>query len=138
MSEERRYTFSEVLERLMLTDEEVLLCKQHRDYDRKLDDMLEGIGNCDNRGGRVFGIKKESKEFPTREDIIGQNGNDGWKSYKWGKYKTQDFSSHYERVFGVKKEEDLEERTDIIGQNDDNEKKVNLEEYLLRLRQWDD
>ncbi len=90
---------------IFLSESEVLLCKQHRDYDRKLDEMLD---------------------------------DDGWKSYKWGKYKTQDFSSHYERVFGVKKEEDLEERTDIIGQNDDNEKKVNLEEYLLRLRQWDD
>jgi hypothetical protein len=106
MSEERRYTFSEVLERLMLTDEEVLLCKQHRDYDRKLDEMLD---------------------------------DGGWKSYKWGMYKTQDFSSHYERVFGVKKEsKEFPTREDIIGQNDDNEKKVNLEEYLLRLRQWDD
>jgi hypothetical protein len=34
------YTFSEVLERLMLTDEEVLLCKQHREYNDRLDDML--------------------------------------------------------------------------------------------------
>jgi hypothetical protein len=50
MSEERLYTFNELLERLMLTDEELLLCKQHRDYNKKLNDMLEGRGNCDNRG----------------------------------------------------------------------------------------
>jgi hypothetical protein len=46
MSEERRifgsvYTFEQVLERLMLTDEELLLCKQHREYNKKLNDMLD-------------------------------------------------------------------------------------------------
>ena len=41
MDEEvKLYTFNEVLERLMLTDEEVLLCKQHREYNDRLDDML--------------------------------------------------------------------------------------------------
>ena len=41
MSEERVYTFNEVLERLLLTDEEVLLCKQHKEYNKKLDKILD-------------------------------------------------------------------------------------------------
>lgn len=41
MSEERLYTFNELIERLIITDEELLLCKQHRDYNKKLTDMLD-------------------------------------------------------------------------------------------------
>jgi len=37
-----KYTFDEVLERLLLTNEELLLCKQHREYGERLDDMLDG------------------------------------------------------------------------------------------------
>ena len=40
MTEQGLYTFNEVFERLLLTDEEVLLCKQHTEYARKLDDVL--------------------------------------------------------------------------------------------------
>jgi len=40
--EEKRYTLSEVLDRLLLTDEELLLCEQHREYAERLDDMLDG------------------------------------------------------------------------------------------------
>jgi len=40
MSESRLYTLDEVTERLLLTDAELLLCKQHREYGEKLDDML--------------------------------------------------------------------------------------------------
>ena len=40
--EEKRYTFGEVLDRLLLTDEDLLLCKQHREYGEKLNDMLGG------------------------------------------------------------------------------------------------
>ena len=57
MSEEKLYTFSEVLERLMLTDEELLLCKQHKEYGKRLDEILEFDSE--------------------RMDIVGQNGNDG-------------------------------------------------------------
>ena len=41
MTEQGLYTFNEVLERLLLTDEEVLLCKQHTEYNKKLTDMLD-------------------------------------------------------------------------------------------------
>jgi len=62
MTEQGLYTFNEVLDRLLLTDEELLLCKQHRDDNKKLDDMFEGHPSysegmhyppenvCDNRG----------------------------------------------------------------------------------------
>jgi hypothetical protein len=54
----KKYTLMEVLDRLMLTDEEVLLCKQHREYADKLDEMLPEFDD-------------------ERMDVIGQNGNDG-------------------------------------------------------------
>lgn len=41
MTEETTYTFKQILDRLMLTDEELLLCQQHREYSRKLDDILD-------------------------------------------------------------------------------------------------
>ena len=40
MTEETTYTFKQILDRLILTDEEILLCKQHREYAEKLDDMF--------------------------------------------------------------------------------------------------
>jgi hypothetical protein len=49
----KKYTLSEVLERLLLTDEELLLCQQHREYVKKLDDVLpeiDSIGNLRNIG----------------------------------------------------------------------------------------
>jgi hypothetical protein len=57
---EKKYTINEIIERLALTDEEVLLCKQHREYAEKLDTVLDA---------RDFRMD--------RMDIIGQNGNDG-------------------------------------------------------------
>jgi hypothetical protein len=50
---QRRYTLEEVLDRLILTDEELLLCQQHREYARKLNDALpdiDSIGNFKNMG----------------------------------------------------------------------------------------
>lgn len=41
MTEETTYTLKQILDRLMLTDEEVLLCKQHREYAEKLDYILD-------------------------------------------------------------------------------------------------
>ncbi|MAF42626.1 MAG: hypothetical protein CMI54_00465 [Parcubacteria group bacterium] len=74
----KRYTLKEVLDRLLLTDEELLLCQQHREYAEKLDEMFEGHPSYD-------------EDDDERMDIIGQNGNDGL---------------HYgERVFGYKKPE---------------------------------
>jgi hypothetical protein len=91
MSEEKLYTFDEVLERLMLTDEELLLCQQHKEYSKRLDEILEFDSE--------------------RMDIIGQNGNDGlhydsignigdppdepreikWKNRRRGKYEYQEY-----------------------------------------------
>lgn len=96
MKDEKAYTFDAILERLMLTDEEVLLCKQHREYGGRLD--------------RMFGVKKE-EELNERMDVIGQNGNDGlhydsignigdppdepkemkWLNRGWGKYEYQEY-----------------------------------------------
>ena len=55
---EKKYTINEIVERLTLTDEEVLLCKQHREYADKLDNVLDA---------RDFRMDKM--------DIIGQDGN---------------------------------------------------------------
>ena len=57
---------------IFLSESEVLLCKQHRDYDGKLSEVLDDDGMYK----PLFGGKEESKEFPTREDIIAQNGNE--------------------------------------------------------------
>ena len=66
-----RYTFEQVLERLLLTDEELLLCKQHREYAEKLDDMLDArdfrmdvnsIGDLVEKPTDLWGIHTKEKE----------------------------------------------------------------------------
>lgn len=112
MKDKKTYTFDAILERLMLTDEEVLLCKQHKEYGKKLDKMLDNtpLQAVNGRPGRVFGIKKREPS-DERMEIIGQNGNDGlhydsignigdppdepkqmkWKNRGWGKYEHQEY-----------------------------------------------
>jgi len=64
MGKERLYTFNEVLERLLLTDEEVLLCKQHTEYVEKLDDMFDvnSIGDLVEKPADLWGINTKEKE----------------------------------------------------------------------------
>jgi hypothetical protein len=49
IDENKRYSLREILDRLELTDEDLLLCKQHREYAEKLDDMFD-------YGTRAFGV----------------------------------------------------------------------------------
>ena len=64
MGEERLYTFNELIERLIITDEELLLCKQHRDYNKKLTDMLDvnSIGDLVEKPADLWGINTKEKE----------------------------------------------------------------------------
>jgi hypothetical protein len=71
MTEETTYTFKQILDRLLLTDEEVLLCKQHREYAEKLDYLLD------------------ARDFRIDVDSIGnieEKPTDMWSWYREGGY----------------------------------------------------
>lgn len=60
IDENKRYSLKEILDRLELTDEDLLLCKQHREYGKRLDEMFEGHPSYNeddlHYGERVFGV----------------------------------------------------------------------------------
>jgi hypothetical protein len=72
MGKERLYTFNEVLERLLLTDEELLLCKQHTEYAEKLDDMFSDHPRYDNNVTSTGDLVEKPKDM--------------WSWYKDGGY----------------------------------------------------
>jgi hypothetical protein len=78
MKDEKAYTFDAILERLMLTDEEVLLCRQHREYGGRLD--------------RMFGTKKPSTNCDDIGNIIGDPPDEPrvmeWKN-RWAQSQEQ-------------------------------------------------
>jgi len=79
MSERKTYTFEQVLDRLMLTDEEVLLCKQHREYTDKLEDMFSDHPR----------YNTDARDFRIEVDSIGnieEKPKDMWSWYKDGGY----------------------------------------------------
>lgn len=76
---DKKYTINEIIERLTLTDEELLLCKQHRDYNKKLDDLYnEGKSDMDKSmksNIRVMGYKEPGR-FQSIVNNLKGNKND--------------------------------------------------------------